>query len=221
MSELVDVSSLGGPRPLTGDEAAVLACPQCAHPFTLIEDTAHAVCLQVACEGFGRLRVVTDLADAYADRFGDPNPAGWPRPTAPDGRPLPWLTPVIGGVVFWKLVHGGRLTTAQERWWCQVCGLPCDAEAVAVVDQLGEFVSNAPAHHRCAQISARICPRLAAAAVVLVTCTEDEITGVPYVRAPADGGPPPTPVREPVERLAAPSAGWRVPLALLYDGDAG
>ncbi|MEV4083152.1 hypothetical protein AB0J43_23070 [Nonomuraea fuscirosea] len=86
----------------------------------------------------------------------DACPAGWPRPQH-DGLPLPWITPVLDGVVYWSELHGGRLMRCQREWLCQVCGLGLPVRALVLADIDGELVTDAGLHRRCALLSLTVC----------------------------------------------------------------
>ncbi|WP_256789040.1 hypothetical protein [Frankia sp. AvcI1] len=85
-------------------------------------------------------------------------PAGWPRPRR-DGLPVPWITLVIAGRVWWEHLHGERRRVCQQDWLCQVCGLLLPDSAVVVVAD-GRIVSDTALHRRCAALAVTACPVL-------------------------------------------------------------
>lgn len=46
---------------------------------------------------------------------------GWPLQVF-DGRPVPWLAPIIGDHVAWSAFNSGRPDEADQHLLCQVCG---------------------------------------------------------------------------------------------------
>lgn len=98
----------------------------------------------------------------------DACPAGWPRPRV-HGLPLPWITPVLDGVVYWTQIHGGRLLRCQQDHLCQVCGERLPERMLVLADLDGELVTDAGMHRRCALLSLTVCeglsPRLLLAEV--------------------------------------------------------
>ncbi|MEU8319669.1 hypothetical protein AB0C33_14965 [Nonomuraea sp. NPDC048881] len=98
----------------------------------------------------------------------DACPAGWPRPRV-HGPPLPWITPVLDGVVYWTQLHGGRLLRCQQDHLCQVCGERLPERMLVLADLDGELVTDAGMHRRRALLSLTVCegvsPRLLLAEV--------------------------------------------------------
>ncbi|MER6514561.1 hypothetical protein ABT158_47650 [Nonomuraea sp. NPDC001636] len=87
----------------------------------------------------------------------DACPAGWPRPRV---HGLPWITPVLDGVVYWTQIHGGRLLRCQQAHLCQVCGERLPERMLVLADLDGELVTDAGVHHRCALLALTVCEGL-------------------------------------------------------------
>ncbi|MFI9597907.1 hypothetical protein [Nonomuraea sp. NPDC052265] len=66
------------------------------------------------------------------------------------GMPLPWITPVLDGVVYWTQIHGGRLLRCQQNHLCQVCGDGLPERMLVLAESDGELVTDAGMHRRCA-----------------------------------------------------------------------
>ncbi|GLX06827.1 hypothetical protein Misp03_37540 [Microbispora sp. NBRC 16548] len=100
----------------------------------------------------------------------DACPAGWPRPRV-DGRPVPWVTPVLHGQPWWKFLHLERLRRCQEEWLCQVCGLTLPTRAQVIADAQGHLVTDGALHRRCLRLALTVCPGLANAEEELLVAT--------------------------------------------------
>ncbi|MFI8977092.1 hypothetical protein ACIGO9_29715 [Nocardia asteroides] len=142
-----------------------LPCPDCGHPRLLGAETAAVSCANTQCSAAGFAVSLWQLLD----RAGiDHNPAGPVRPVS-GGWPIPWITPVTATTgpvprlrAHWRMLHRGRLATAQQRWLCQHCGTAADpAAAVLIVDDAsGRCLTSAPLHPDCAEVSLQQCPHL-------------------------------------------------------------
>ncbi|MGY6658648.1 hypothetical protein ACXIZN_41470 [Amycolatopsis sp. TRM77291] len=134
------------------------ACPEYHGPLTLqydaeLYDTKYVYCLTegCSCDGISAGYVVSEKGQSAR---------GWPRQVV-DGRPVPWLAPIIGDRVAWAALNSGRLDEAEQRWLCQVCGC-CLASAsnawIAVLQ--GEVAAGGAMHRRCMHLARTVCPEL-------------------------------------------------------------
>ncbi|MFC5749829.1 hypothetical protein [Actinomadura rugatobispora] len=169
-----------------------LPCRECGRPMLAVVGDGYAYCGADRCTARALPETISRIADRLAAAAGvDPDPPGWPRPRA-DERPVPWITPVTGGRVWWRLVHSERLKACQRRWLCQVCGLPAPEAAAAVVDAAGDFLTPAPACPECAALAAAVCPHLVARPPHVVLATPADILSGDRPLADSTASPGPT-----------------------------
>jgi hypothetical protein len=132
-------------------------CADCKRPMILDADTGMVCCQTEWCAAIG---MPIPVWRAEQRRTGDPlaggMPAGLPRPRH-DGLPVPWITPVTGDWVWWRLIHGGRVQACQERWLCQVCGLLLPELATVLVHG-DRVISDTGLHAACLNIARAFCP---------------------------------------------------------------
>ncbi|KFZ77132.1 hypothetical protein ED92_39345 [Amycolatopsis sp. MJM2582] len=133
-------------------------CPDCHSPLTLqydadFYDTKYVYCLNAGCAYDGI------SAGSVVSQEGQPA-RGWPRQNI-DGRPVPWLAPIIGDRVAWAALNSGRLDEADQCWLCQVCGcsLASNPSAWIAVSQ-GEVAAGGAMHRRCMHLARTVCPEL-------------------------------------------------------------
>lgn len=131
------------------------ACPDCGEPLRLQSDNKYVYCLNTSCprDGIEAGEVVGE--DGQPER-------GLPRPVI-QGRPVPWLAPVIGGRVAWAALNASRLGEAEQHWLCQVCGggLHSAPTAWVAVSQ-GEVAIGGALHRGCRDEARTACPTLRA-----------------------------------------------------------
>lgn len=139
-------------------EAPFPSCPVCQGPMTLqcdtdFCDTKYVYCSTVGCpnDGVSAGEVVSEL--------GQPEP-GWPRPLA-DGRPVPWIAPVIGDRVAWAALNATRLRESEQNWLCQVCGFYLGSAPTAwIAISHGEIAAGGGMHTKCRLQAGARCPEL-------------------------------------------------------------
>ena len=141
-------------------EQVPFPCTACHSGLDLVEDELMCVNVQCAAVGMGvplwraHRRLVAAGLDVAAPG------AGWPRPVF-DGLPHPYLTPVMFGRARWRLVDEQRQQECQQRWACQVCGLPLPSAAWAVVNAHQDVLMSTAMHERCVRLAMVRCPNLA------------------------------------------------------------
>lgn len=119
-----------------------LPCGCCGRPRQLGLDTGVASCETSWCAAFAICTPLWRLIDTAGI---DHNPGGHQRPVH-RALPIPWITPVTEGphaqlLPHWRMIHRGRLATAQQHWLCQHCGLAADpAAAIVFVDAVCRLV---------------------------------------------------------------------------------
>lgn len=128
-------------------------CPDCEQALMLQDDSRYAYCRTPLCpvEGFPAGDVV--LQDFQPAR-------GWPR-IVMEGRPVPWVTPVVGDRVAWTALNPVRLDEAERLWLCQLCGEGLNASPTAwVAISAGEVAAGCAMHKRCLRFARQACPVL-------------------------------------------------------------
>jgi hypothetical protein len=129
-------------------------CPDCGQPLMIQDDdTSYTYCRSPLCpvEGLPAGDVV--LEDCQP-------PPGWPR-VVMEGRPVPWITPVVGDRVAWTALNSIRLEEAERLWLCQVCGEGLDVSLTAwVAVAAGEVATGGAMHQRCLRFARQACPVL-------------------------------------------------------------
>lgn len=155
-------------------------CGTCGGDMAFESDSGKVCCTAPQCAAAG---ILIPVWRAEQTRTGDPlaggTPAGLPRPRAA-GLPVPWITPVTGGHVWWRLIHGDRVRTCQERWLCQVCGLSLPDQAYVFATANRAVVSSSAVHKRCVDIAQRFCRAAAGFTVTPVTPGLILANGNPY-----------------------------------------
>lgn len=126
-------------------------CPGCRVPVTLLDDTRYVYCLNPACS--------CDGVPAGEVALQDQPRRGLPRPVL-EGRPVPWLAPVIGDRVAWTALNEQRGLEAQRSWLCQVCGEPLRDGDAWVAVSAGDVAEGGAMHHRCLALARKACPVL-------------------------------------------------------------
>ncbi|MFD9964897.1 hypothetical protein [Amycolatopsis sp. NPDC058986] len=191
--------------------AARFRCQHCAKPMLWNTTYWQLVCTNLQCSAFD---TPIDLWRAQHRRVarGEDVPApgpGWPRPLI-DGRPHPWLVPVVDGIPCWLLLDGRRRQEAQQAWACQVCGenLPPRAAVILSARPIRSaytVLTDCALHPRCVRLAAAACPHLHTGRARLTTAT------VRRSDILSDGHPLPDPVpRHAVaETLGKPR--WTIP----------
>ena len=78
-----------------------------------------------------------------------------------EGRPVPWVTPVVGDRVAWTAFNPVRLEEAERLWLCQLCGGGLDVSPTAwVAISAGEVAAGGAMHMRCMRFARQACPVL-------------------------------------------------------------
>lgn len=128
-------------------------CPDCASPLQLRNDNKYVYCPGEKCS-FDDVEAAEVVAD-----FGQPKP-GLPRPLIKN-RPVPWITPVIGGRAAWIVLNAHRVRLAEKNWLCQHCGERLNSAPTAWVATLrGEVAAGGALHEACINEARGACPRL-------------------------------------------------------------
>ncbi|OXM56428.1 hypothetical protein CFP71_13450 [Amycolatopsis thailandensis] len=117
----------------------------------LDDDTRYVYCLNTDCSCDG----VPAGEVALQDQPG----RGLPRPVL-EGRPVPWLAPVIGDRVAWTALNDQRVLEAQRSWLCQVCGEPLTNADAWVAVSAGDVAAGGAMHRRCLALARKVCPVL-------------------------------------------------------------
>ncbi|WNV84931.1 hypothetical protein [Umezawaea sp. Da 62-37] len=144
----------------------VMPCTDCASGLELAD--GQLTCVNVQCSSAW---ITVPIWRAHerlvAAGLDVPAPgAGWPRPLF-DGVPHPYLTPVVAGRAWWKLVDERRHQECQLRWACQVCGSPLPSAAWVVVNIHYEVLISTAMHERCLRLATARCPNLVSPPVIL------------------------------------------------------
>jgi hypothetical protein len=128
-------------------------CPDCASPLQLRDDNKYVYCSWERCDFAG-----IEAGEVVAD-FGQPKP-GLPRPLIKN-RPVPWITPVIGGRAAWIGLNAHRRRQGEKNWLCQHCGERLDSEPTAWVATLrGDIAAGGALHTGCMDEARKACPHL-------------------------------------------------------------
>jgi hypothetical protein len=129
------------------------SCPECGGPLKLHGDTMYVHCLNAdcPCDTISAGDVVLECGQSDV---------GLPRPVI-DGRPVPWLAPIIGDEVAWAALIAARRREAQQCWLCQVCGTSLDTASTAwLAVSAGEVAAGGAMHRGCMALARRVCPVL-------------------------------------------------------------
>ncbi|WP_139190923.1 hypothetical protein [Actinokineospora iranica] len=140
-----------------GDATTCLAefpsCPECGEPLTLHGDTKYVHCRNedCSCDAIPAGDVVLECGQSGR---------GLPRPVL-DGRPVPWLAPIIGDQVAWAAFNAARHREAQQSWLCQICGESLATASTAwLAVSAGEVAAGGGMHRECMALARRECPVL-------------------------------------------------------------
>lgn len=126
-------------------------CPGCGGPLVLVDGSNEVCCGNDAC-----WITCAPAGDVAVEQHQAPH--GWPRPIM-EGRPVPWVAPIIGDRVAWTALNSTRCGQALRDWLCQVCGQPLGDTAWLAVEA-GDVVGGGALHLRCLELARTVCPAL-------------------------------------------------------------
>ena len=149
-------------------EDVIFPCADCDSALDVAGE--QLICVNVQCDAAGvdvpvwwaHQRLVAAGGDVAAPG------AGWPRPLF-DGMPHTYLTPVVAGRAWWRLVDEQRQQHCQQTWACQVCGRTLPDTAWVLVTAHREVLLSTAMHQRCLRLSTARCPNLSGAPATLTS----------------------------------------------------
>ena len=159
-SQVMAVHDLAGS---TTALAGVPSCPGCGWPVTLQGSTTDACCGNEQC-------LHGPVAAGEVALAHEQTGPGLPRPVM-QGRPVPWVAPVVAGAVAWAALNPTRREEAERFWLCQVCGTalntdPTRSDTVQppmtawLPVAAGEVASGGALHDGCLGLARKVCPVL-------------------------------------------------------------